>query len=177
MELLINVPEERLEELESNLAEDAGSVEELLGTMRAAARIALEDEGVDPEWIEISLSFVSPEEIHALNRDFRGVDRVTDVLSFPLVEDLNELPGLERSGPANLCAEEEWSIPLGDVVICVEQARAQAAEYGHSQRREMVYLFVHSVLHLLGYDHMEEEERREMRAHEESIMQRLALPR
>ena len=141
----------------------------LLEIMEQAAEIALREEGLDPDRIEISLSFVSPEEIHELNREHRGVDRVTDVLSFPLVEDLNELIWLED--------DEAWTEPLGDVVICLAQAEAQAEEYGHSREREIVYLFVHSVLHLLGYDHMEEDEKRIMRTREEEIMQAVELPR
>ena len=81
------------------------------------------------------------EEIHQLNKMYRQVDRPTDVLSFPMIEDFNEIDW----------EDEEEEILLGDVVICLEQAQKQAEEYGHSQMREIVYLFVHSVLHLLGY--------------------------
>lgn len=177
----------------------------MIGVMKRAAEIAIRGEGLNPDRIEISLSFVSPEEIHELNREHRGVDRVTDVLSFPMVEDLNELMWLkedepdaddlnteemETADPSDLDAMNEapadadsddwetaWTEPLGDVVICLEKAEAQAKEYGHSRDREIVYLFVHSVLHLLGYDHMEEDEKRQMRAREEEIMQILELPR
>ncbi|MBQ9015571.1 MAG: rRNA maturation RNase YbeY [Firmicutes bacterium] len=143
----------------------------LLDTMRQAAEVCLQGEGLDPEGIEISLSFVSEEEIHRLNRDFRGVDRVTDVLSFPLIEDLNELEAAEEA------EKDPEPVALGDVVICLPRAEEQAREYGHSREREIVYLYVHSVLHLLGYDHMEEEEQREMRAREEDVMQAVDLQR
>ena len=115
--------------------------------------------------MEISLSFVSKDEIHRLNRIYRNVDRHTDVLSFPMVEDFNEIE------------EDDEEILLGDVVICREQAREQAKEYGHSEERELTYLFVHSVLHLLGYDHMEDEEKKEMRAREEEVMTQLGIGR
>lgn len=163
--------------------------EALLRTMEQAAETALRAEGLDPDWIEISLSFVSPEEIRELNREHRGVDRVTDVLSFPLVEDLNGLMWLEDEDPEEEDYEdteddledsvegEAWAAPLGDVVICLAQAEAQAKEYGHSREREIVYLFVHSVLHLLGYDHMEEDEKHIMRTREEEIMRAVELPR
>ena len=128
--------------------------------------------GGDPEGVEISLSFVTAEEIHELNRQYRGVDSVTDVLSFPLLEDLNELYDTEEGS-----SEEDEPVALGDVVICLEQAEEQAEEFGHSREREIVYLFTHSVLHLLGYDHMEEEEKQEMRSREEEVMTELGLSR
>ena len=186
MELLIDgmEPWERKESSDVNGDGDAGfriPDDALISTMHRAAEIALRTEGIDPEGIEISLSFVGPEEIRGLNREYRDVDRVTDVLSFPLVEDLNELPGLkeEESGPEDDDASEDdaWAAPLGDVVICLERAEAQAEEYGHSREREIVYLFVHSMLHLLGYDHMEVEEQRQMRTREEEIMRAVDLTR
>lgn len=142
----------------------------ILDTMRQAAEICLRGEDLDPDGIEISLSFVSEEEIHQLNRDFRGVDRATDVLSFPLIEDLNDLEAAEED-------EDLEPVALGDVVICLPIAERQAGEYGHSREREIVYLYVHSVLHLLGYDHMEDEDKQEMRAREEEVMKAVDLQR
>lgn len=132
--------------------------------LERAAKKALELEGIDDERIEISLSFVSPEEIKEINNEFRGIDKVTDVLSFPQFDDLEDFP-------------EVGEIALGDVVICMERAKEQAEEFGHSLDREIVYLFVHSVCHLLGYDHMEEDEKKVMRAREEEIMEYLDLTR
>lgn len=167
----------------------------LVETMKDAAGICLRREGIDSSDLEVSLSLVCPERIRELNRRYRGVDRVTDVLSFPLVEDLDQLPALteETAGaeaarpedlpedtpedPASTEEEEVIPIPLGDVVICLDQARAQAEEYGHSREREIIYLFVHSMLHLLGYDHMEAEEKAEMRRREEEVMEELGLTR
>lgn len=108
---------------------------------------------------EISISVVDQEQIRELNRDYRNTDSVTDVLSFPLFEK-GEIPD---------------SGMLGDIVICVERVREQAEEFGHSEEREFVYLTVHSLLHLLGYDHMEEEEKIEMRALEKEIMKKLGI--
>ena len=105
------------------------------------------------------------EEIHELNKLHRGVDKPTDVLSFPQFEDVCEE------------APEEGEICLGDVVICREKAAEQAEEFGHSFEREILYLFVHSVLHLLGYDHMEEGEKKVMRAREEKIMEHIDVLR
>ena len=102
---------------------------------------------------------------HRLNSEYRGIDRVTDVLSFPQFAALvDEVP-------------EVGEICLGDVVICKDKAEAQAEEFGHSFERELVYLFVHSVLHLLGYDHEEENDKKIMRQREEEIMAYMELPR
>lgn len=140
---------------------------ELMETLEKAAVLCLKEEGIPDDRIEISVSFVSKEEIHQLNKMYRQVDRHTDVLSFPMIEDFNEI---NRE-------QEEEEILLGDVVICLEQARQQAQEYGHSEKREIVYLFVHSVLHLLGYDHMEDADKSLMRRQEELVMDALDLKR
>ena len=142
--------------------------EELIETMRKAAEISLRKEGLDPEICEISVSFTDGERIRELNREYRGVDRVTDVLSFPQFDSVEEL---EEMG------EMTGVMELGDVVICADRAREQAEEFGHSYEREIIYLFVHSVLHLLGYDHMEEGEKQVMRAREEEVMDHLGIPR
>ena len=136
--------------------------EEILSTMEAAAKYCLELEGIDEERTEISVTFVEAEEIRELNRDYRENDKVTDVLSFPQFDDLNDIPDF-----GEIC--------LGDVVICKERAQEQAEEFGHSLRRELGYLTAHSAFHLMGYDHMEEEEKRIMRAMEKKAMQALQL--
>lgn len=138
--------------------------EEILKTMESAAKYCLELEHIDESRSEISVTFVDGEEIQELNRDYRDTDRVTDVLSFPQFDDLNEIPDF-----GEIC--------LGDVVICKDQAEKQAEEFGHSFEREIIYLFTHSILHLLGYDHMEEDEKKEMRAREEEVMEHLGIRR
>lgn len=138
--------------------------EELLPILKKAGELCICREGLDPGLCEISLSVVEPEEIRSINRQFRDKDAVTDVLSFPQYDDLNAI-------------ENEEEICLGDVVICHQVALQQAKEYGHSYEREFVYLFVHSMLHLLGYDHMEPEEKAEMRAREEEVMAEVDLTR
>lgn len=119
----------------------------------------------------VGVSLVSEGEIKEINRDFRGIDKVTDVLSFPQFESTDEILA-EIEGDEALV-----DIPLGDVVICLDQAERQSKEYGTSIRREVTYLFVHSVLHLLGYDHIDEEDKSLMRAHEEKIMTSLDILR
>jgi len=115
---------------------------------------------------EVSLMLVDDQRIHALNLEYRGVDRPTDVLSFALQEEMDEEPDFEF--------EDEM---LGDIVISVERAREQAEEYGHSFEREIVYLAVHGTLHLLGYDHEEEDDKLKMRNKEEEVMTKLGLER
>lgn len=114
---------------------------------------------------EVSLVFVDDAYIHQLNRDYRGVDKPTDVLSFAMDEG-EEMP----QGP-------EPDHVLGDVVISLETAQRQALEYGHSFEREIAFLAVHGALHLLGYDHQTEEDTRVMRQQEESILAKLAVSR
>ncbi|NLJ57479.1 MAG: rRNA maturation RNase YbeY [Tissierellia bacterium] len=106
---------------------------------------------------EVSISFVSNEEIKELNRDYRNVDSETDVLSFPMDD---EFDGVTI---------------LGDIVMSTEKIIEQANDFNHSLEREMIYLTVHSMLHLLGYDHMSEDEKQEMRAKEKVIMKNLNL--
>ncbi|NLY46195.1 MAG: rRNA maturation RNase YbeY [Tissierella sp.] len=107
---------------------------------------------------EVSVSLVDNSEIKELNRDYRGVDNETDVLSFPLDDDFGmDLP------------------LLGDIIISVEKAVEQAEEYGHSLERELAYLTAHSMFHLMGYDHMEKEEKEIMRSKEKLVMQNVGL--
>ena len=150
--------------MELILSGDVMPEEDMTELMEEAAALILEDEGVRADEAEISVTFVTDEEIRELNAQFRGIDRATDVLSFPQFEDVQDIPD---EGPA----------VLGDVVISLERARAQAEEFGHSEKRETIYLFVHSILHLLGYDHMEEDEKKEMRAAEEKTMEKLGAAR
>lgn len=119
--------------------------------------------------------FLSPEEIRALNARSRGVDAVTDVLSFPAAEGIKGKPVLRAEHPD--CFDGEGRLYLGDIALCTERAREQAEEYGHSYKRELFYLTVHGVLHCLGYDHEREEDKAEMRAKEEEIMARMNLTR
>ena len=140
--------------------------------IRKVIRTALTAEGVDFP-CEIDVRLTDDNTIHEINREMRQVDRATDVLSFPMFElSPGELPGEEDADPGT------GLVPLGDMVISLEHVAAQAKEYGHSNRRELAYLVTHSVLHLLGYDHLDEGPMKaQMRAHEEAIMERLDLMR
>ena len=153
--------------------------EEIRKLMQAAADEAfafefeneISDAGISSTDIdaEISVTIVEDEEIQALNRDYRGNDKVTDVLSFPQFESRDELA-------EDLMNDEEGCVSLaGDVVISYDQAARQAEEYGTGLTRELVYLFVHSIFHLFGYDHEDEEERRIMRTKEEGVISKIIM--
>ena len=140
--------------------------------IRKVIRTALTEPGVDFP-CEVDVLVTDDGGIHAINREMRQVDRPTDVLSFPEFElTPGELPGPEDADPGT------GYVPRGDMVLSMERVKAQAKEYGHSNRRELAYLAVHSVLHLLGYDHMDEGEMKaQMRTREEAIMAVLGLER
>ena len=139
--------------LEKNLLEEILRAADVVGEIYGVARG------------ELSVTLTDDEHIHALNKKFRGVDRATDVLSFAF---------RESDEPEVLGADFEI---LGDVIISLERAKVQAEEFGHSFLREIIFLEVHGLLHLLGYDHVEEAERLEMEAEQRFVMDKLGIGR
>ena len=141
--------------------------------IRKVIRTALAAERVDFP-CEVDVRVTNDDTIHQINREMRQVDRATDVLSFPMFAlTPGELPDPEMDADPST-----GLVPLGDMVISWEHVAAQAKEYGHSNRRELAYLVVHSVLHLLGYDHLDEGvEKARMRAREEAILAELGITR
>ena len=115
------------------------------------------------------------EYIRTLNREQRDIDSVTDVLSFPSLENIRGKKLFKKEHPADL--DEEGGIFLGSIAICEKRAKEQAEEYGHSVEREINYLAVHGLCHLLGYDHMNEEDKREMRVKEERVLKKINMER
>jgi probable rRNA maturation factor len=140
--------------------------ESMVALFRRLLEEAAKTEGV--EGGEVALTFVDDETIHTLNREYRGIDRPTDVLSFAMQE--------KGEGEPEIL---DHDIPdmLGDIVISVPRAIEQAREYGHSIERELGFLFVHGFLHLIGYDHDHEEAEQEMFRRQESILQSAGLHR
>lgn len=128
----------------------------------------------------VAVSVVSEDTIKDLNKDSRGIDKITDVLSFPNLE-------YEELGDFSICESEEAyydlfnpeteELLLGDIVICYKRAMEQSEEYGHSFEREMLFLVAHSILHLLGYDHMEDDEREVMETKQREILDKLGIVR
>ena len=149
-----------------------GVSDSLKALIRKVIRTALAAEGMALP-CEVDVLLTDDEAIHQINKDMRDVDRATDVLSFPEFDlTPGELPDAEDADPGT------GLIPLGDMVISMEHVAAQAKEYGHSDRRELSYLVVHSVLHLLGYDHLDEgPQKKQMRAREEAILAELGITR
>ena len=125
--------------------------------------------------LAIELLFVDEEEIQRLNRETRNMDKVTDVLSYPSLDGMQGKPLLKGEHPYEI--DEEDNLLLGSIVICCQRAREQANEYGHSYERELHYLIVHGIMHCLGYDHITEEERAQMREKEEFILTKLGITR
>lgn len=130
-----------------------------------------------PYEAEVSLLLTMDVQIREMNTQFRGIERATDVLSFPMIE--YPAPGEFRflEEEEECFNPESGELSLGDIVISKEKVISQADEYGHSVLREYAFLIVHSVLHLTGYDHMEEEERREMETKQDEIMRHLDILR
>ncbi len=139
--------------------------EQLIQLLEKAASACLAYENRDLNY-EISLSLVDDSEIRELNKTYRNEDCPTDVLSFPLVDD-NQIMDITDAGEKL----------LGDIVISVERAALQAKEYNHSFEREMAFLFVHSMFHLMGYDHDTGESAKDMRVREEAVLVSLNLTR
>lgn len=130
----------------------------------------LEEEKVVQD-VDVYITLTNNTEIHKINKEYRDVDRATDVLSFPMYE-RDEIKKLKE-----ICNSDDVEKILGDIIISVEKVKEQAEEYGHSFERELAYLTTHGCLHLLGYDHMIEEEKKEMRAREEAILELLNISR
>ena len=129
-----------------------------------------EEEGLLDSKLIMTITFTTPEEIRKINKKYRKIDKATDVLSFPMFEK-SELDEKIKSG------DFPYEDVLGDVIISIEKVREQAEEYGHSFERELSYMLVHGFYHLMGYDHIEEEDKKIMRPKEEKILNELKITR
>lgn len=161
------------------LFEEEGDLQLPLETKELAEEVieaALDYEGC-PYEATVSLLLTMNNEIQEMNRNFREIDRATDVLSFPMIayEEAGTFDFLEEDDSA--FDPESGELVLGDIVISKERVIAQAEEYGHSIRREYAFLIAHSMLHLMGYDHMEEEERAVMEQKQRDILDQLGITR
>ncbi|MGG7160733.1 rRNA maturation RNase YbeY [Clostridium baratii] len=152
--------------------------EEFQNKLEEVINFALKEEEVTVK-AEISMLFVDNEEIREINNDTRGIDRATDVLSFPMLdyEDKKVFKEMYKDKEFNETFMDGEELVLGDIVLSLERALEQSEEYNHSFTREACYLVVHSVLHLLGYDHMEDEDKNVMRKREEEILGKLDITR
>lgn len=161
--------------LEWNDDQDIHSIEpSLIELLERILQEAAAMEGIQEG--EVALTFVDNEQIHELNREYRGIDRPTDVLSFALNESVEEELDIlyEIEDEQEL---DEMNDLLGDIIISTERAKEQAEEYGHSLEREIGFLFVHGFLHLLGYDHQDEPSERVMMDKQEAVLEKVGLRR
>lgn len=153
------------EQIDETLKQNLASVEQQVYAFLGA-----------PKSVKVNLKFVSPEEIRTLNKTTRGIDRVTDVLSYPYT---NVKVGQKLKLKDYVCDIDptDHKLLLGDIVLCVERAKEQAKEYGHSVKREICFLFCHAMLHLMGYDHIEPEDEKIMTAKQAEILNSLNITR
>ena len=135
-----------------------------------------------PYEVEVSVTLTDNDSIHAINKEFRDVDRATDVLSFPMIDyekaaDFDALEEEFDSSPESYFNPETGELLLGDIIISVEKVIEQAQNYGHSPRRELAFLVAHSMMHLFGYDHMSEDEAKVMEMRQEAVLTKLGIGR
>lgn len=152
--------------------------DEFIKKLESVINFALKEEEVSID-CEISMLFVDNEEIRDINNETRGIDRATDVLSFPMLDYDDKKVFKETYKDNNFDATfmDGEELVLGDIVLSLERTLEQSKEYNHSFEREACYLVVHSVLHLLGYDHIEDEDKKIMRKREEEILGKLDITR
>ena len=141
----------------------------------SALESAFENEVESDIDLSAEIIIVDEEEIRRLNREMRGIDAVTDVLSFPSLNGIFGKKIEKKNFPFEV--DEQGNLFIGSIAICKKRAEEQAEEYGHSTFREMSYLAVHGVCHLLGYDHIEESDRKVMRDKEESVLEKMGAVR
>lgn len=139
-------------------------------TVKKVLDKCFEEEGLSDSKLIITVTFTIPEEIRKINKEYRNIDRATDVLSFPMFEK-EELDEMIKN--KDFMHEDV----LGDIIISIEKVKEQAEEYGHSFERELSYMLVHGFYHLMGYDHIEENDKIEMRVKEENILNKLSITR
>ena len=144
--------------------------EEYNKIINTVVKKCFEEEGLDNIKIYINIILTNPEEIKRINKEYRNIDKETDVLSFPMFQK-EEIEGLIKK------KENIVTDILGDVVISIPRVYEQAEEYNHSFERELSYMVVHGFYHIMGYDHMEEEEKKIMRQKEENVLQKLNITR
>ena len=139
-------------------------------TIKKVLEQCFKQEKLENSKLYVSITLTNPENIHKINKEYRNVDRETDVLSFPMFEKKE----IDQKIKNNNFEHEDV---LGDIVISIEKVKGQAIEYGHSFEREFAYMLVHGFYHLMGYDHIEEKDKKIMREKEEIILSKLQIKR
>lgn len=164
--------------LVNNIQDDIKISEDLLSLIEEIIEYTLKEEAVNIK-VEISLLLVGDDKIKEINKRQRNIDMVTDVLSFPMLEYRKHTVYKDNYMNNKFSLEDldEGKLVLGDVVLNINRAKEQSIEYNHSFNREICYLLLHSILHLLGYDHMEEQDKLKMRKREEEILNNFHIKR
>ena len=157
---------ENFSEIEYRGIDEKKEYEELI---EKVLKKCFEIENIEDKNFYMSIILTTPAEIRKLNKEYRNIDRETDVLSFPMYEK-EELETVKKQ-------KQEWKDTLGDIVISIERVEEQAKEYGHSFEREFAYMLVHGFYHIMGEDHIEEEDKKIMRAKEENVLSKLNIVR
>lgn len=139
-------------------------------TINKVVKECFKEEKLEKSKLIITITLTNNENIQKINKEYRNIDRATDVLSFPMFERKELEEKIEKN---NFPCEDV----LGELIISIEKVEEQAKEYGHSFERELAYMTVHGFYHLMGYDHMEEDEKKEMREKEDVILKRLNITR
>ena len=149
---------------------DVEKVETWEEIVKKVFNTCFEEEGLQDSKLYITVTFTNPENIQSINKEYRDIDKPTDVLSFPMFQKEELDKKIEEK-------DFQYQDILGDIVISIPKVEEQAKEYGHSFERELSYMLVHGFYHLMGYDHMEEEDKKEMRTKEENILKSLDIVR
>lgn len=149
---------------------DVEKVETWEEIVKKVFNTCFEEEGLQDSKLYITVTFTNPENIQSINKEYRNIDKPTDVLSFPMFQKEELDKKIEEK-------DFQYQDILGDIVISIPKVEEQAKEYGHSFERELSYMLVHGFYHLMGYDHMEEEDKKEMRTKEENILKTLDIVR
>ena len=149
---------------------DVEKVETWEEIVKKVFNTCFEEEGLQDSKLYITVTFTNPENIQSINKEYRDIDKPTDVLSFPMFQKEELDKKIEEK-------DFQYQDILGDIVISIPKVEEQAKEYGHSFERELSYMLVHGFYHLMGYDHIEEEDKKEMRTKEEKILKTLNILR
>lgn len=144
--------------------------DDYISTITEVVNKCFKEEQLENTNLYISITLTNPENIRKINKKYRNIDKETDVLSFPMFEkqEIQDIIKLDKHEVIDI---------LGDIIISVERVKAQSIEYGHSFKRELSYMVVHGFYHLMGYDHLEEEDKLKMRKKEENVLQKLKIIR
>jgi probable rRNA maturation factor len=144
-------------------------------TIQKVLEKCFQEENIEDSKLTITITLTNSENIRRINEEYRHIDKATDVLSFPMFEKEEVDALIKRTNKSK--KKEEIRDVLGDIIISIEKVKEQAEEYGHSFERELAYMVVHSFYHLMGYDHMVEEDKIKMRAKEDEILNKLNMTR